>query len=306
MKSFFGLIGHRNLVLPLSLVLGFAFGNRIAFLSDFAVFFLALMMLISTSGIPTKSLLSFEKLRRDLFWTILLTYIMGGGLMIVFAYILLPETDYFTGFVLLAASPAGIANIAFTLVLKGELELSVNSVIFSSLATVVAVPLAIYLFIGGSAFEVGGMMLLLIGVTVIPLFLSRLLQRGKINRVISKGRGFIVNWSLFFLILPAIGGNRDTMFDQPYGVIMISVVFILVLFLGGIVVDRFLFHFGFPRDRIISSVLTMALKNGGFTVVIAWTYFSEQAALPAAVLAVFLILFFFFYSYFTGKVKYTT
>lgn len=228
---------------------------------------------------------------KPLLVSILLNFVVFSTVIIGFASIFTPETALFTGFILIAAAPPGPSVIPFSASMKGDIHFSITGVFGTHLAAIFLTPAILYLFLGKSLIppaKIFGMMTLLI---IIPLVISRFLRHKKIQPIVEKYRGRVINWGFFFVIMPIIGLSRDNFIHQPGLLLHVSLVCFAAMFVLGFVYVIFLNYFKSGWGFTVSSTLMLVTKNSAFSSVAALTFFGEKAAFPSAVLGVFVTLF---------------
>jgi len=297
-------INHRDVVLLLALVVGLALGDQTRILSEYAVWILAIVMLFSTTGFTFRSWIPFRGVIKDIVKAVFLNYIVFG-LIVVLATSFIPDAGDYSylrkGLFIIVAAPAGPSIIAFTALLKGNLEYSVNGVFGITVASLFLTPLLLFLLLDGSEISPLLLMPMLLKLIVLPLVISRFLRHKKIFPVVKKAQPTIVKWGFFFVIVPTVGLSRDVIFAEPQLVLIAAAVFMAAIYVLGFLYYLIARKKENPRN-IISGILITVVKSSAFSAVVAFSFFEESVvALPSAVLSIFVTSFYITFSLFAGK-----
>ena len=132
---------------------------------------------------------------------------------------------------------------------------------------------------------------------VLPVLASRLLLHKKILPYVEKSRGQIVNWGFALIIYTAIGLNRSYLFADAGLALRSALVLFISIFLLGIAWGQIRKYMGRNPATTLSQTLMLTIKSSGFAVVTALSLFGERAAIPSAVMAIFVLLFLLYKSF---------
>ncbi len=293
-------VNHRDFVLSLAIVTGLVFGKGTEFLSDISIYALATVMIAATSGFTFRSWMPLKNALYPIGISVILNYIIFGGLVIGISRLLFPGEENLmirVGFILIAAAPPGPSIIPFSTMLKGDINFSVSGVFGLHLVAMLFAPGIVLLFLGKSLIDPMAIFIILVKLIVVPLVLSRFLRHPKVLPATGKVRPFVVKWGFFLVITPIVGMSRDVIFDNPLFLLLSSVVLIFAMFVMAFIYGKIMKRFHARVPMIISSTLMMVIKSSAFSAVVALTFFdNELVALPSAVLSVFVTLFIIFYS----------
>jgi len=281
---------NRNTLLILSLVLGLAGGWGVDFFKLFTLYVLALVMIFSATSFDFKHLKDYKFFAKTTFISFLLNYIAFGIIILTAAYFIIDEKELFWGFVAIAATPPGIVIIPFTFIYKGNTNFSLIGVLGVYLLSIIASPLIIKLFVKDASVDTFALIRVTIEVIIIPILLSRLLLFKKIKPLIEKMRGQVVNWGFAIIIYTIVGLNREAIFSELDLVFKISLVLFITMFVVGFLYEKITRKF-IKRETRISHNLMLTLKSSGYAAGLALVVFGERSALPAAFLAVFVLLY---------------
>jgi len=292
---------NRNLLLVFAVLLGIVFPKFAIDLKPFTFWILAFVMLASLTAISNKVLSSFKKLIKPMLIGVVLNHIVFGFFVIIAAYVFSFDINLFYGFIIIAATPPGVAIIPFTAKLNGNIEYSIIATFGAFLASVFLSPLIIKFFSGSSAvnsFQILKSMVLLI---LVPFALSRLLLFDKIKPILIKTRGTFVDIGFSLIIYTSVGLNSHVFYNDLLLLGELVLAFIFIMFLGGKLLEVIL-QKKVSKDIIVANKLIFTIKSSGFAVVTAIQVFGNEAAVPATVMSVMVLVYLLFQMAYT-KVK---
>lgn len=299
------IINHRDFVLSLAIVTGMIAGDRTSFLADHSLLVLGLVMLAATSGFSFRSWVPVGNALYPAAFSALLNYGVFGMLVIFISRLFFPGDEHhmlWAGFVLIAAAPPGPSIIPFSTMLKGDINFSVTGVFGLHILAMVLTPAIIIIFLGQSMVQPMEIFLILVKLIVIPLVLSRFLRHPRLLSGVSRARPQVVKWGFFLVITPIVGMSRDLLLAYPSILWKTALVFFISMFLLAWIYGHIARAAGLRVPVIVSSVLMMVIKSSAFSAVVAMQFFDDQvAAMPSAVLAVFVTLFIIFYSMYARR-----
>ncbi len=288
MKFIINLIQNRNFILISALVFAFILPDTAKYLKEYTIYILALVMTFSTTGIKFKMLADYKSVLKVSFESVLLNYIIHGAIILIPAYFLLDEA-IFNGFVVIAATPPGVAIIPFTYTFKGDLDYSFKGILGVYLLSIIITPLIIALFAENASLDPFVIITVIIKIIVIPIILSRFLLFKKLLPITEKIRGKVVDWGFALIIYTAVAINRDIIFNDISNVLKTSAILFLAIFLSGII------HMIITRKQKakklqISKTLMLTIKGSGFAIAVTLILFEQKSAIPAAVMSIMVLL----------------
>lgn len=296
------IINNRNTLLILALVLGFSFGWGAKILKPFTLYVLALVMVFSTTSFDFKVLKNYKYFVKTTFISFFLNYIIFGTILIVLAYFLIDEKELFWGFVVIAATPPGVAVIPFTFIFKGDSNFSLVGVLGVYFLAIIASPLIINIFVKDADIDVIKLVTITVKVIVIPLLLSRLLLFKKIKPTVEKIRGKVVNWGFALIVYTIIALNRNAIFEDLDILLICSIILFVSMFVAGIFFEV-ITKKSIKKELRISQNLMLTVKSSGYAAGTALVVFGERSALPSAFLAVFVLLYLIVMGFLVEKKK---
>jgi len=290
---------NRNFILVLAMVLGLTIGKYSIYFKDYMVYILAFIMIFSTTGIAFREITDVKYLTKTTLLSILLNYIIFGAVMLLLAYFLFDDKDIFNGFVVIIATPPGVAILPFTFILKGDSRFSLIGILGTYVLAIFITPLILMLLTDSASIKVMGIIIFTGKVVVLPLILSRFLLIKPLKKHVEKYRGQVVNWGFALIIFTAIGLNRNVLFSDISILVKSSIIMILVTFGIGSLLKLILKN-KVNSKLIISTQLMLTIKSSGFAIATSLAIFGERAAIPSAFLSIYVLIYLLFLS-FTNK-----
>ena len=251
---------------------------------------LAVVMTLSATSVTSNDLASLKTMPRIILISLLLNYVVMGGIILLMARWLISDNELWAGFVVLAAVPPAVAVLPFSYILGGDTVFSLMGMTGAYLVALVLTPAIMTLFLGIGFFDPVRLLLIIGELIVIPIVASRILLVTRLSQRIDRWRGTIVNWSFFAVLFTVIGLNRQAFFED-FGILLrIVIIAVVISFALGYVIEVITKALHVKEVTSISMILMGTLKNYGLASGILLTLFSETAAIPASVCLVFGIL----------------
>lgn len=296
MKVFTTIFLNRNSILIAGLLSGFFFGDYAHHIKGYTFYLLALVMTFSTSGIPAKSLWPPHTILKPMLTGAILNYLVFGLVVISSAYLLVPDKTLFYGFIVIAAAPPGVSIIPFTYILKGNIHYAILGTLGAFIASVFMTPFIVRVFGNSSEINSSQLLIMMLKLVALPMLLSRFLLYKPVFPVVEKIRGKVVDWGFATIIFVAVGINRHVFFSDFKTILIIGLILFISTFFLGWLYDLISMKLSGHKKINIAKNLLVTTKSSGFSVVTAMTIYGERAAIPSAVLAVFVLLYFLFRS----------
>ena len=157
---------------------------------------LALMMTLSLSRIPAKKLSPTYR-PKDLTRGVLLGMALAAAVPLA-GYFLMKDTwqGYAEGLVFIAAAPFAASVAPLSFILRGDAEHAARATIYTYLIALAWIPAVIWLILGETV-DMRLLILTVVTIIGIPLFISRLLTRIKIQPTTM---AIVLNCTIFFLV----------------------------------------------------------------------------------------------------------
>jgi BASS family bile acid:Na+ symporter len=291
MKLIGRLLKNRNFILLLAMALGLSLGKPLATLTVPLILpFLAIVMTLSAINVTSRELTTLKNIPYSVGISLLLNYLVMGGIILLLAWLLIEDNDLWIGFVVLAAVPPAVGVVPFSYILGGNTLFSLIGMTATYLSALIIMPAVMTLFLGTGYFDPLRVIIILGELVLLPIVLSRILLAIKLVERIKPWQGTITNWSFFIVIFTIVGLNREAFFSEYNTLIRVIVIAVIISFILGFTLDLSSRAVRINRETSISMILMGTTKNYGLASGILLTLFGERAALPASVCAVFGVL----------------
>ncbi len=285
-------LSNRNVIFSLAMLTGLAFPQLAPWTEPLTLPVLALVMTLATMNIPDDFFTSFRSLLIPSIAGILMNYLILGGATLAMSALIIHQEDIWIGFVLVAAVPPAVAVIPFTNILEGNLTYTLAGTAAAYLAALIIMPLMFLFFLGMSFTAPQKLIMIMILLITFPVVASRIIIRSGIHNRVAPYQGLLTNWGFFIVLYTLVGLNQETIFRKPLMLIPVATVIFVSTFLLGFLIELIGRFFKIHQKNLISLVLLGTMKNQGIAGGLALSLFTREAALPASVSSVFLILFF--------------
>jgi BASS family bile acid:Na+ symporter len=276
-------VGSSSLLLLVAFGVGVVFPAAANTTRPFIIPVLAVALVFSTLQVPTSAIVNLRGLIKPTLVAVLFNYAIQGIVMLGAAYFLVPDPELWIGFVLIVITPPAISSIAFAELLKGNIVLSLLSVVGGYLSAFVIAPLIAITFLGQSVITPTDLLITMVELILLPLAVSRLLLITGLNKAVEKYRVLVANLMFCVSNYTAFAVNRDIFLADPDTLLNIAIVAILATFVIGYLSEYGLRVIGVSKASAVSAALMVTGKNTGMAAGIALTFFSTRASLPAAV-----------------------
>ena len=252
---------------------------------------LALVMTLSTMGIPGSIFLSPGKLVAPALIGIGVNYGILGSLLLGASNLFIGEEALRDGFVIMTAVPPAIAVIPFSVILNGNQNFALIATIGCYLGALILTPLIALHFLGAAFGDPGKIATIMIELILLPLLLSRVLLWMRWAERIDHFKGTITNWSFFLVTYTIVGLNRQLFFDRPFALVPPALIALASTFLMGWVIQWVSRLIRVDSKTMISLVLLGTQKNTGLAAGLALTLFGEKTAVPATITTIFMLVY---------------
>lgn len=271
-KRIVDLIQNSTSVLILSVLLGLVLPGPAGATEALVTPALMVMMAFSLTEVDLgRDIKSSASLKRG-FLGIIINYGLLSGLILILSYSL-PDESLRNGFVIMAAVPPAVAVLPMTRILKGDMSLSFAGEILSYLASLLLMPLIIYLFVHQTGISPIYLLQISIVLILIPALASRLVRLLPINPVLPINLGF------FLVTYTVIGLNQGALWTDGWSVAWISIARTFAVGLAVFILAR---SAGLKSSQAISLTLLGSFKNLGLAAAVSLLLVGPAAGLPAA------------------------
>ncbi len=277
------LLRNRDAVFCLALVLGLLAPGAAPSIRPAVLPVLAVIMTLSTLGIPARDLFASRGAAAGAAAGLLLSYGLLSGFFLLASRAFSSQPALRDGFLILAAVPPGVAVIPFADVLGGDRLLALRGTVAAYLGALVIAPLLGLVFWGQAVFDLGRLVEILLELVAVPLLAGAVLRQTPLAVPLTAIRGPAVQWGFFVVIYTIVGLNREILIDNPGPLVPLAIVSAISTFGLALLIEAAGRHLRFAAPCLTSLVLLGTLKNYGLAGGIALALFRPAAALPAVV-----------------------
>jgi len=284
------LLQNQNFIFSLALVLGLTVGHGAIWIESLLLPVLALAMTLSTIGITNRDLTSIKSTPRPILTSLLLNYVVMGGVMLFMARWLIDDNEIWVGFVTLAAMPPAIGVMPFSYILRGNLVFSLIGTTGLYLAALVLTPGIMILLLGADFINPARLLLILVQLIIIPLVASRIILFTGLDKSIARWQDTAVKWCFFITIYIIVGLNHQVFLEQQDLLLRVAIIATVVTFVLGHTMYFIASKLRIDHPTRISWMAMSTKKNAGLASGIAIALIAERAAFPMGIHAIFEVL----------------
>jgi BASS family bile acid:Na+ symporter len=282
---------NRNFILILAMMIGLVWGRGSGWTEKATLPVLALVMTLSTMGISGNAFRSFRAFIGPALAGIAMSYLILGSFLLGLNALLIRDEALRAGFVIIAAVPPAVAVIPFTFFLKGNGPFSLVGTIGAYLGAFVIMPLIALGFIGLALIDPIKLVIIMVELILVPLIVSQILVRFRMDIRLEPIKGTITNWSFFIVTYTIVGLNRELILYQPLSLLPVVSIALASTFFLGWTIEKIGNIFKISPNTITSLILLGTLKNYGLAGGLALALFSKQTSVPATVSTVFMTVY---------------
>jgi len=189
------------------------------------------------------------------------------------------EHALWNGWALIASVPCAVSVVSGTLILKGDVKLSLISVTLIYVAAIGITPLMTKLLVGDavSPLEILRYVLMFI---LMPMIVSLPLRKITLT---ANARSITVNFFFFVLVMVSFGANREFLFASPHLVLMVAAGCLVRIVAVHGAAEYIFKRIGIDRETRIVLVLLCIWKNSALAMTLAILLLPDaESALPGA------------------------
>lgn len=298
-----GLLRNRNFIFSFALLLGIFLPAAAEALRPLILPTLGLTMILSTMDIQNDIFRAPHRLIGPALIGILMNYLLLGGIILAIGALFLKDEQIRNGVILLAAAPPAAAIIPFSDFLKGDKNLSLAGTIGAYIGGLVIIPFMALMLLSPGVFNPKVLVVAVLELIVIPLIASRILIWKNWNEKITPWKGTITNWSFFLIMYTLVGLNSRVFLNLEPVLLTVALIPISTNFILGLAIEGTGRIFHLPSPTRTSLVLLGTLKNQGMAGGLALALFGKEAAIPAAVCTISMIVYVIWLDLIQGRQK---
>ena len=244
--------------------------------SNLTIGTLVVMLTLSMSRIPLQNL-NPVKYGRSIGRAVLLGMIIASIIPLV-GYFILKDTEYSkqaAGLVFIAATPFAGSVLPLSIILRGDAEHAARGTIVVYILSLIWIPFIVWLALGDNV-DMGFLFLTVAELIGIPLVLSRLLTKVKINKDVL---AIVLNCCIFFMVWLSVGSTNFK--GNALWIFMVFIIIAILRSFGlGFAVETAEKKAGIHWGQRVTDILMASYKNKGVAIALC------VAVYPAGMVAI--------------------
>jgi BASS family bile acid:Na+ symporter len=291
MDKFRLFLRNRDFTIIIAIISGMFFQHAAQWTRHLVLPLLSLIMTLSILDIDSQIFRPSRSLIFPAFFGIVMNYAILGNLIIFMSAFLVYDESFWIGFVTLAAVPSAVAVIQFTRLLNGNETYATIGTIGTHIGALLIIPLIALGLLDIQLIDTTKLFAVTIALIALPIAASRLVICKQLNNHIKPVKGMIMDWSFFLVLYTIIGLNRDIIIGHPFTLVPMIIIAIASTFLLGFLIQWVGILFHINKANLTALFLFGTLKNYGLAGGLALYIFSTEAALPAAVFTIIMVIY---------------
>ena len=230
--------------------------------SNLTICTLVVMLTLSMSRIPLQNLNPL-KYGKSIGRAILLGMVIASIIPLV-GYFILKDTEYSkqaAGLVFIAATPFAGSVLPLSIILRGDAEHAARGTIVVYILSLAWIPFIVWLALGDSV-DMEFLVLTVVELIGIPLVLSRLLTKVKINK---DAMAIILNCCIFFMVWLSVGSTNFK--GNVWWLFLVFIIIAVMRSFGlGFAVETVEKKAGIRWGQRVTDILMASYKNKGVAI----------------------------------------
>ncbi len=244
--------------------------------SNLTILTLVIMLTLSMSRIPASNL-NPVKYGRSIARAVFLGMIVAAVIPLI-GYLLLKDTEYAkqaAGLVFIAATPFAGSVLPLSIILRGDAEHAARGTIVVYILSLLWIPFIVWLALGNSV-DMQFLALTVVELIGIPLVLSRILTKVKINKDVLAA---FLNCCIFFMVWLSVGATNFS--GNVWWIFLVFIIIAALRSFGlGMCVEVVEKKAGIPWKQRVTDILMTSYKNKGVAIALC------VAVYPAGMVAI--------------------
>ena len=244
--------------------------------SNLTIFTLVVMLTLSMSRIPLQNLNPL-KYGKSIARAVLLGMVIASIIPLI-GYFILKDTEYSkqaAGLVFIAATPFAGSVLPLSIILRGDAEHAARGTIVVYILSLIWIPFIVWLALGDNV-DMGFLFLTVAELIGIPLVLSRLLTKVKINKDVL---AIVLNCCIFFMVWLSVGSTNFK--GNALWIFMVFIIIAILRSFGlGFAVETAEKKAGIHWGQRVTDILMASYKNKGVAIALC------VAVYPAGMVAI--------------------
>ena len=230
--------------------------------SNLTIGTLVVMLTLSMSRIPLQNL-NPVKYGRSIGRAVLLGMVIASIIPLI-GYFILKDTDYSkqaAGLVFIAATPFAGSVLPLSIILRGDAEHAARGTIVVYILSLIWIPFIVWFALGDSV-DMEFLIITVLELIGIPLVLSRLLTKVKINKDVL---AIVLNCCIFFMVWLSVGSTNFK--GNVWWLFLVFIIIAVMRSFGlGFAVEKVEKGAGIHWGQRVTDILMASYKNKGVAI----------------------------------------
>ncbi len=222
---------------------------------------------------------------------VFMSYVILGDFIVGLGAFLVHEERLWTGFIIMAAVPPAVAVVPLARFRGGNQMYAVIGTIGAYIGALVIIPVIAAGLLDMRSLHITGIIVAAVVLIFLPLLLYKVIVTRRLQARIEPLKGIIIKWCHFLILYTIVGLNRETIIGQPSSLYPVAAIALTSTFLLGFLIEWIGARLRISKEKLTSLCLLGTLKNYALAAGLALSLFSKDAALPAAVFMIFMMIY---------------
>jgi len=222
---------------------------------------------------------------------VFMSYVILGNFIVGLGAFLVHEERLWTGFIIMAAVPPALAVVPLARFRGGNQMYAVIGTIGAYIGALVIIPVIAAGLLDMRSLHITGIIVAAVVLIFLPLLLYKVIVTRRLQARIEPLKGIIIKWCHFLILYTIVGLNRETIIGQPSSLYPVAAIALTSTFLLGFLIEWIGARLRISKEKLTSLCLLGTLKNYALAAGLALSLFSKDAALPAAVFMIFMMIY---------------
>ena len=261
------LLGRSAFMMSLALIVALTLGlsNNFPYIepqirSNITILILAIMMTVSLSRIPFKGLNPAQE-PRSVARAMLLGIVVASAIPLIASFFF-EGTPYQIGLIFIALTPFAASVVPLSYILRGDMNHAARGTIVIYCASIIYIPVVVWLMLR-QTIDIQDVIIAVVEVVLVPLILSRLLVKVKIDK---NTMGIFLNFCIFFLVFLSVGASANLFRSDVVLLATFMGIALLRTFGLGLGLEYIEKKKGIPWEQRVTDVLMTSYKNKGIAI----------------------------------------
>ncbi|NLB34243.1 MAG: hypothetical protein GX817_00225 [Elusimicrobia bacterium] len=271
---------NRNFIFITALIVGLIFGDKIDLLSFLNIPILIFIMVVAMTETDFSQFRDLKKVVRPFVAGVLLNYFFLFAVLLILGKLFMVEGDLWSGLVIAAASPPGLAIMPFTALVGGSMFLSTVATFSAFIASLVFTPFLSSFFTGGELIGYFEIFKLFFLTLVLPVIIGIGMRKIGFADLAKRIHGNVVNIGFGVIFAIITGVNRSIVFENPGEILRLLIIFIIAVYGVAYLFKYILSKTNIDRKTAMSIIIVVSIKNSIFGAAAAYQLVGPLGAAP--------------------------